>query len=87
MSINEQIKTMDEALQMCEAKLHTEYDERTISLAKAGIVSMIHTIGINISMDGHKDIHPGKVLCVVFELLKTLDTASDHVAAMPHKKN
>ena len=84
--MNDKIDVMFNAMKACEADLREKYDEDTLTLAKAGIAAMVQTIMIN-SMTHGPDMHPSKVLCVALALLRTLDTASDHVSDVVHKEN
>jgi hypothetical protein len=88
MNMNDKADVIADALVACEAELRSRYDEDTISLAKAGIATMIETIIIN-TMEEGKDTHhhPGKVLCVALALLKAMDIASDHLADAVHREN
>ena len=87
MNMNDKIDVMFNAMKACEADLREKYDEDTITLAKAGISSMVQTIMINSMTHGSGHAPWQGAALVAITLMRTLDVASDHAADAVHKDN
>jgi hypothetical protein len=85
--MKQRVETINAAMSMREAELIKEHGEDVVTLAKGGISALISTIAVNTVYREKSTLEFGKTMCVVFELLKTLDNAADMAADFVHKKN